>query len=121
MATRKAKKTDRGRDTRMQLDQEVSMTAPTPVRLDAYTGTLVLDNSSQQALLQQRSSDGSTIQTLMMLDTSPTGGFDPSEVTAAWQYFSTKPGVQAGDTIVVYGFWNYPPNSNRPVLHVVRA
>lgn len=97
------------------------MGTPTPLRLDPYTGTLLLDNSSQQAFLVQRAADGSTVQTLMMLDTSPVGGFDPTEVTAAWQYFSTKPGVHAGDTIVVYGFWNYSPNGNRPVLHVVRA
>ncbi len=97
------------------------MATPTPVQFNVYTGTLLLDNAAQQALLDQRGSDGSSVQTLMMLDTSPVGGFDLAEVTAAWQYFSTKPGVSAGDTITIYGFWNYPPNSTRPVLHVVRA
>jgi hypothetical protein len=97
------------------------MTTPMPVQFNTFTGTLVLDNTLQQALLQQGSADGSLVQTLMMLDTSPVGGFDPTEVTAAWQYFSNKTGVNPGDTITVYGFWSYPPNSNRPVLHVVRA
>jgi len=97
------------------------MTTPAPVEFKAYTGTLVLDNVNQQALLGQRNSDGTSVQTLMMLDTSPVGDFDPAEVTAAWQYFSTKPGVNPGDTITVYGFWNYPPSSDRPVLHVARA
>lgn len=97
------------------------MTTPTPVRLDPYTGTLVLDDTQQQSLLQQVDANGSVIQTLMMLDTSPVGNFDPAEVTAAWQYFSRKPGVKPGDTIVVYGFWSYFRNSNRPILHVVRG
>ena len=97
------------------------MAAPTPFQLNSYTGTLVLNNASQQALLQQSAIDGSVIQTLMMLDSSPVGNFDPTEVTAAWQYFSSKPGVSAGSTITIYGFWNYPPGSNQPILHVVRA
>jgi hypothetical protein len=97
------------------------MATPAPVQFNVYTGTLVLDNATQQALLAQRNPDGSSVQTLMMLDTSPVGDFDPAEVTAAWQYFSNKPGVSPGDMITIYGFWNYPPSSNRPVLHVVRA
>jgi len=97
------------------------MATPMSFQLNTYTGTLVLNNSSQQALLQQRAADGSVIQTLMMLDSSPVGNFNPTEVTGAWQYFSNKPGVNAGDTITIYGFWDYPPGSNQPVLHVVRA
>jgi hypothetical protein len=97
------------------------MATPTPFQLNTYTGILVLNNPSQQAFLEQRAADGSIVQTLMMLDSSPVGNFDPTEVTAAWQYFSTKPGVNPGSAITIYGFWNYPPGSNQPVLHVVRA
>ena len=97
------------------------MSTPTPIQFNNYTGILVLDNTERQALLGQRDSDGTAIQTLMMLDTSPVGDFNPARVTAAWEYFSNKPGVNPGDTITVYGFCNYPPNSNSPVLHVVRG
>jgi len=89
--------------------------------MNVYTGILVLDNAAQESLLAQRDATGNTTQTLMMLDPSPSGQFDPAEVTAAWQYFSNKPGVQAGSTITVYGFWGYPPNGNRPMIHVVRG
>ncbi len=92
-----------------------------PFQVYTYTGILVLDNVNQQALLGQRGSDGTFSQTLMMLDNPPLGDFNPAEVTAAYQYFSTKRGVNPGDTITVVGFWNYHPDGNRPVLHVVRA
>ncbi len=97
------------------------MTMPMKLRLEMYQGTLILDNNLQQAFLQQRAADNSVIQTLMMLDSPPLGDYDPAEITAAWQYFSKKPGVRPGDTIIVYGFWNYPQDSTRPVLHVVRG
>ena len=97
------------------------MATPMPVTLQVFTGTLVLDDALEQAFLAQVAPNGSAVETLMMLDTSPVGGFDPTEVTAAWQYFSAKPGIGPGSTITVYGFCSYVPNGNRPVLHVVRA
>jgi hypothetical protein len=97
------------------------MATPMPVQLLVFTGSLVLDDGLEQALLAQSAPDGNVVETLMMLDTAPVGGFDPTEVTAAWQYFSAKPGIGPGSTITIYGFCSYAPNSNRPVLHVVRA
>ena len=97
------------------------MGMPTHLALNVYTGVLVLDNSAQESRLAQRDSTGKLTETLMMLDPSPSGEFDPVEVTAAWQYFSNKPGIHDGSTITVYGFWGYPPNGDRPAIHVVRA
>lgn len=92
-----------------------------PTQLQNYTGVLFLDNNENRAYLGQRNSAGEPIRSLMMIDTPPTGSFDPNGVLAAWRFFSNKPGVGNGSVITVCGFWGYPPSSDVPVLHVVRA
>ena len=97
------------------------MGAPTSLNLRIYSGTLLLDNNAHQAWLSYYLPNGNTNKALLMLDPSPTGGYDPAEITAAWQYFSNKYGGQTNPPITVYGFWGYVPGGNIPVIHVVRG
>ena len=97
------------------------MGAPTPLSLRTYGGMLLLDNTAHQAWLGYHLPNGTAGKALMMLDPSPTGAFDSTEITAAWQYFSNKYGGQVDPAITVCGFWSYAPDGNIPVIHVVRG
>jgi hypothetical protein len=100
---------------------ELLMASPIPLQLNAYWGTLILDNGALEAFLGQHDSVGNPIQTLMMFDTSPSGGYDRAHVTAAYQFFSSKPNAQNRPNITVHGFYAYAPGTNVALLHVVRA
>jgi len=97
------------------------MASPIPLQLNAYSGTLILNNGASEAYLGHFDSIGNPIQTLMMIDTSPSGGYDPQQVTAAYQFFSAYPNAQNRPNILVYGFYAYAPGTTVPLLHVVRA
>jgi len=76
----------------------------------------------KQALLLQNDQNGNRIlpPTLMMSDPSPSGNFDPLEVTAAFRFFSAIPNAGNRPTITVFGFSALTP-TGVPVIHVVRA
>jgi hypothetical protein len=93
----------------------------TPLNLNPYVGILILSNSAPQAFLGQHDSTGNPIQTLMMIDTSPSGGYDPAQVAAAYRFFAAKYAGQNNPMITVYGFYAYYPGTTVPLLHVVRA
>ena len=98
------------------------MPNPSPLSLKAFTGILILDNTNHEARLLLRDSTGNPFQAVLMIDTAPTGGFIPAEITAAWQHYSAVPGLQSGvSTITVVGFVSFLPNSNQPLIHVVRG
>jgi hypothetical protein len=89
--------------------------------IETYVGVIVVDNNQNRVYLQQQDDQGQPFQTLMMLDPSATGDYDPGQVTAAWSLFSDPAhGLQSGISRIQFqGFWAYPPGSNAPVLHVV--
>jgi hypothetical protein len=92
-----------------------------PLQLNAYYGTLILDENALESFLRQNDSGGNLIQSLMMIDTSPSGGYDREHVTAAYNLFSRYPNAQNGPSITVYGFYAYAPGTSVPLLHVVRV
>jgi hypothetical protein len=97
------------------------MASPMPLQLNTYWGTLILNNSALEAFLGHFDSTGNPIQTLMMVDTAPSGGYDRAHVTAAYNLFSGFPNAQNGPNITVYGFYAYAPGTTVPLLHVVRV
>ncbi len=97
------------------------MAGPTPFGANTYVGTLRLDDPNEEAWLGYTGGAGEPEAILMMLDPSPSGAYDPTEVVAAWRYFSNKPGVGNGSTIHVVGFIATPPGGTEELLHVVRA
>jgi hypothetical protein len=97
------------------------MASPTPLQMNAYWGTLILNDNQGEAYLGHFDSNGDPIQTLMMIDTAPSGGYDPRQVTAAYQLFSRYPNAQNRPNIMVYGFYAYAPGTTVPLLHVVRV
>ncbi len=97
------------------------MGSATPFQLHPYVGTLILDDNALEAFLGQQDSNGNPIQTLMMIDTSPSGGYDRAHVTAAYQFFSANPNAHGRPNITVIGFYAYAPGTTVPLLHVVRA
>lgn len=97
------------------------MGALMPLQLNAYWGTLILDDNALEAFLGQHDSNGNPIRSLMMIDTSPSGGYDRAHVTAAYNLFSKYPNAQNGPNITVYGFYAYAPGTTVPLLHIVRV
>jgi hypothetical protein len=97
------------------------MASPSPLQLAAYWGTLILDDNALESFLGHYDSSGNPIQTLMMIDTAPSGGYDRAHVTAAYNLFSRYPNAQNRPNITVYGFYAYAPGTTVPLLHVVRV
>ena len=92
------------------------------MQLSKFIGALVLDNSMKQAFLLQNDQNGNPIlpPTLMMSDPSPSGNFDPLEITVAFRFFSAIPNAGNRPAITVFGFSAVTPAAV-PVIHVVRA
>jgi hypothetical protein len=97
------------------------MVRPTPFSIDLYVGTLERDDSDRETWFGYSDAAGNTQSILMLLDPSPTGAFDPTEVTNAWTYFSQTCHLANGAALRVYGFVAVPPGATQPMLHVVRA
>jgi hypothetical protein len=95
--------------------------SPIPLQLTPYVGLLILDTENLLSYLGQTDTSGNFIQTLMMFDTSPSGGYDAQRVTDAYNYFRARQDALNRPTITIYGFWAYPSGTAIPVLHVVRA
>jgi hypothetical protein len=93
----------------------------TPLQLNPYVGILLLDSGAFEAFLGQHDSSGNPIQSLMMIDTAPSGGFDPVKVRAAYELFSGYPNAGNRPTITIVGFYSYVPGTTQPLLHVVRS
>jgi hypothetical protein len=89
------------------------------LQVDAWTGTLILDDNALEAFLDHDDSNGNPVKSLMMIDTSPSGGYDRQHVTDAYNLFSRYPNAQNQPTITVHGFFANAPGTNVPLLHVI--
>jgi len=98
------------------------MATAVPAQLNTFLGNLVLDNGAKEAFLLSHDQTGGPIlpPTLMMSDPSPSGNFDPQEITLAYVFFSRFPNAQSRPLIEVLGF-AARTSSGVPIIHVVRA
>lgn len=68
-----------------------------------YRGVLQLDDDAEQSSLRWQGDDGE-VHSLIQFDPEAAGDYDPSQVIAAWYFFSEDFRFYSGRTVAVRGF-----------------
>ncbi|MFD1949470.1 hypothetical protein ACFSGX_01650 [Sphingomonas arantia] len=82
-----------------------------------YSGVLELNNHQQSAWLTWHGDDSEVIA-IMQLDPQGIGEYNPSQIRAAWEMFSSNYGGYVGFTVRVRGFVR---GASHRVLHVLEV